>query len=214
MNILLLIVNYESLAAGIIMFGLILNSVNLPLSLRASVAATTLTNYPANILFYKIAKNYGRRSSFILLFAISGALLLLSTLFRELGYCDIGQDDQFSNVYVVLSLVVILAAQVAGFANGNILTGVYVQELFPTELRAAANMACAVSMGIGIAVSPMVFDWFMFISWLPVVIVAIMALVGALLAVWLPETSCLTNENRALNTLEEAHEFYRRNLKF
>ncbi|XP_041807357.1 solute carrier family 22 member 4-like [Chelmon rostratus] len=154
-------------------FGLSFNMSGLYGSPFLNYFLVTLVELPAYAASWLAARSLPRRLSFIS-FALLGAIAVLLI-----------QVTLHSDPAVTLSLVLVGKF---GLLASNGLLYMYTGELSPTVIRNTAMSSCTTFSRLGSSVSPYLLQLAMFYQFLPWIIVGSLALLCALLCVFLPET--------------------------
>ncbi|CAM6014826.1 unnamed protein product, partial [Sphagnum balticum] len=157
-------------------YGISLNVVNLGFNLYLSVFFNALVEMPAFMITALLLERLGRRIMLVSAMLLSGVCCLIGTLLAVArGMKDIAR--------VLCSLLGIF-----GMAATYNLIYIYTAELFPTVIRNAALGLATQMGGIGAIIAPGIVVLGHLNASLPLAIFGAVAVMGGLLAMWLPET--------------------------
>ena len=168
-------------------YGITLNVVNLGTNLYVSVFLNALVEMPAFTITALLLDRFGRRWMLASAMFLSGICCLAgSFLTVEPGvtFGTIGAGAEVHKVLRVLCSVI----GIFGMAGSYNLIYIYTSELFPTVVRNAALGLTTQMAGIGSIIAPTVVVLGRYYSFLPFAIFGVMAMMGAVLSLGLPET--------------------------
>jgi OCT family organic cation transporter-like MFS transporter 4/5 len=172
---------------AVVYYGITLNVVNLGTNLYVSVFLNALVEMPAFTITALLLDRFGRRWMLASAMFLSGICCLAgSFLFVEPGV-TLGTVGAGAQVFKVLRVVCSVIG-IFGMAGSYNLIYIYTSELFPTVVRNAALGLTTQMAGIGSIIAPAVVVLGRYNSFLPFAIFGVMAMVGAVLSLGLPET--------------------------
>ncbi|CAK9263781.1 unnamed protein product [Sphagnum jensenii] len=161
---------------GTVYYGISLNVVNLGFNLYLSVFFNALVEMPAFMITALLLERLGRRFMLVSAMLLSGVCCLIGSLLAVAkGMKDVAR--------VLCSLLGIF-----GMAATYNLIYIYTAELFPTVIRNAALGLTTQMGGIGAIIAPGIVVLGHLNASLPLAIFGAVAVMGGLLAIWLPET--------------------------
>lgn len=172
---------------AVVYYGITLNVVNLGTNLYVSVFLNALVEMPAFTITALLLDRFGRRWMLASAMFLSGICCLAgSFLTVEPGvtFGTIGAGAEVHKVLRVLCSVI----GIFGMAGSYNLIYIYTSELFPTVVRNAALGLTTQMAGIGSIIAPTVVVLGRYYSFLPFAIFGVMAMMGAVLSLGLPET--------------------------
>lgn len=201
---------------AVVYYGITLNVVNLGTNLYIGVFLNAIIEWPAFVITAAVLDRFGRRSMLVSAMVLSGLCCLAgSVLYIEDGANTGSSDglrDLFPNltpvgsqsyresvilwysslgagigVYKVLRIICSTVG-IFGMAGTYNLIYIYASELFPTVVRNAALGLLTQASGIGSIIAPVVVVSGRFNSALPFATFGIMAILGGVLSLGLPET--------------------------
>lgn len=172
---------------AVVYYGITLNVVNLGTNLYVSVFLNALVEMPAFTITALLLDRFGRRWMLASAMFLSGICCLAgSFLFVEPGV-TLGTVGAGAEVFKVLRVLCSVIG-IFGMAGSYNLIYIYTSELFPTVVRNAALGLTTQMAGIGSIIAPTVVVLGRYYSFLPFAIFGVMAMVGAVLSLGLPET--------------------------
>ncbi|CAK9866206.1 unnamed protein product [Sphagnum jensenii] len=161
---------------GTVYYGISLNVVNLGFNLYLSVFFNALVEMPAFMITALLLERLGRRFMLVSAMLLSGVCCLIGSMLAVAkGMKDVAR--------VLCSLLGIF-----GMAATYNLIYIYTAELFPTVIRNAALGLTTQMGGIGAIIAPGIVVLGHLNASLPLAIFGAVAVMGGLLAIWLPET--------------------------
>ncbi|CAH2053985.1 unnamed protein product, partial [Iphiclides podalirius] len=141
-----------------------------------SVAAAGAIQIPSNLLSIWLIKNFGRKITTALFFALGGICVV------ALGVVP----DKFWLTLTLGTLGVSCAAIVAAAIY------IFTSELFPTVVRNMAMGSSSMSMRVGSMVAPFISNLSLTVPWLPTLIFGFAPIAAGLVCLLLPETKGTT----------------------
>ncbi|CAK9214013.1 unnamed protein product [Sphagnum troendelagicum] len=172
---------------AIVYYGINLNVVNIGFDLYLSVFTNGLVEIPAYAITALLLQRLGRRKLLVASMLLPGVCCIMGSLLSSSNTLFSSSSSWTLN-WVGFARLLCGVIGIFGIAGAYNLVYIYTLELFPTVVRNAALGLATQAAGIGAVIAPTIVALDHYNSAIPFGLFAAAGLVGALLALWLPET--------------------------